>query len=393
MNAPLPLATAIASPTEWLLDEKTRFLNHGSFGARLRRVALAQRAYQDRFEAQPLAFLDREGPALLRAARLKLGSFLGMNQADFGFTSNATDSVATVLRSLRFEPGDEVLTTDHVYNGVRQAVRHILAGSGATLREVPLAVPATTAGVEATLAEALSPRSRLVLVSHVTSPTGLRLPVERIAANCAARGVDVLVDGAHAPGMLDLDIAALGVPFYAANLHKWLGAPMGAGLLWVHPERQPEIHPHVVSHNVGLGLATEFEWQGSRDISPWLTAADAVAIAGELAGPGGWPAIRSHNRALATWVQRMLCQCWEVEALSPLDGSMLGSMAALRLPARARERFPSPAAFLEALRGELPVEVPCFEWNGEWLIRPCCNVYNRAEQYQELGQAVLETLA
>lgn len=390
MDAPSPLATAIASRSEWLLDPDVTFLNHGSFGARLRRVAAAQRRYQDRFESQPLAFLDREGPDLLRDARRRLGAFLGVGPDDFGFTSNATDAVATVLRSLRFDAGDEVVTTDHVYNGVRQAVRHILSDSGAVLREIPIAVPANSDSIEEALLAALSPRCRLVLVSHVTSPTGLRFPIERIASACAARGIDVLVDGAHAPGMLGLDIASLGVPFYAANLHKWLGAPMGSGLLWVDPDRQSEIRPHVVSHNVGQGLAAEFEWQGSRDISPWLAAADAVEIASELAGDGGWPSIRAHNDALAVWAQARLCERFEVAPLSALDGSMLGSMASVRLPSRARERFASPEAFVAALRAEIPVEVPCFDWSGTWLIRPCCHVYNRAEEYERLADAILE---
>jgi isopenicillin-N epimerase len=390
MDAPSPLATPIASRDEWLLDPEIAFLNHGSFGARLRRVVGAQRSYQDRFEAQPLGFLDREGPALLRTARDRIGRFLGAGPDDLGFCSNATEAVSTVLRSLQFEPGDEVMTTDHVYNGVRQAVRHILADSGAVLREVEVAVPASAASIEESLIAALSPRCRLVLVSHVTSPTALRFPVERIAAACAKRGIDVLVDGAHAPGMLDLDIGALGVPFYAANLHKWLGAPMGAGLLWVDPARQREVHPHVVSHNVGQGFAAEFEWQGSRDIAPWLAAADAIEIASQLAADGGWPALRSHNHALARWVQAHLCERWNVEPLSSLDGDLLGSMASVRLPPRARERFDSPEAFVGALRASTAVEVPCFDWRGTWLIRPCCHVYNRAEEYERLADTILE---
>lgn len=378
--------------TGWMLDPSVDFLNHGSFGARLWKVREAQRAHVERFEAQPIASLGRRGAEQQTEARRVLGAFLGMAPDDFGFTSNATDAVTAVLRSLAFAPGDEVLTTNHVYNGVRQTTRHVLSRSGAVLREIGLAPPFSADAVRQGIADALGPQTRLLVLAHVTSPTALRFPVEAVAEDCRARGVEVLIDGAHGPGMLDLDISSLGVAFYAANLHKWLCAPPGAGLLWVRPDRQAEIHPNVVSHPYGEGLAAEFMWQGTRDTTPWLAAADAVGIVGDLAGPGGWPAIRAHNHALACWMHEHLCALWEVEPLSALDGSMLGSMAAVRLPERARARFASPEELGARLIDVHGIEVPCFAWDGLWLVRPCCHVYNRAEQYVRLGEAVLELL-
>lgn len=387
ISPPAPLAPDLASA--WLLDPQIDFLNHGSFGARLRQVFEAQLAHMQRFEARPVEVLDRRGPELLAEARAVLGAFLGMEPDDFGFTSNATDAVSAVLGSLRFEPGDEVMTTSHVYNGVRQATRTALARVGASLREIEVPVPCTPESVRTAVREALSDATRLVILSHVTSPTALRFPVAEIAADLRARGVRLLVDGAHAPGMLDLDVQGLGVDYYAANLHKWLSAPTGAGLLWVRRELQEGVHPLVVSHNVGRGLASEFTWQGTRDVSPWLAAADAVRIGGEIVGPDSWPRVRRHNHELATWVQATLAERWQVEPISALDGSMLGSMASLRIPQGVRARFSSPAELQASLYDEHRFEVPCFEWQGLWLVRPCCHVYNRAAQYERLGDVVL----
>jgi isopenicillin-N epimerase len=350
----------------------------------------AQQHWRERFEAQPLRFLDRELPDLLTRAKQSVGAFIGMQPASFGFTTNATESINAVLRSRRFEPGDELLTIDHVYNAVRRTMQYIAERAGANYREIRLPLPLESSDQAiATIEQAVNERTRLVIVDHVTSPTALRLPVERIVELCVDRGIDVLVDGAHAPGMLELDVESMGAAYYAGNLHKWVGAPPGAAFLWVRPDRQDEIHPTVISHFLDEGLEAEFAWQGTRDVSAWLAVADAIDLMNELVGPDSWPRIRGHNHAMATWVQAVLCDAWNVQPLSPLDGSMLGSMVSVLLPDGAR-RYEDFKSFQQAIYERFRIEVPVIELGDRWLIRPCCQVYNTPEEYRALADAVLE---
>jgi isopenicillin-N epimerase len=372
----------------WLLDSDVVFLNHGSFGARLREVLDAQSRWRERFEAQPLKFLDRDLPDLLAEAKQIVGAFIGMQPLNFGFTTNATESINAVLRSLRFEPGDELVTLDHVYNAVRRTMQYVAARAGAVYREIELPLPvASPDDVVTAIEAALNERTRLVVIDHVSSPTAIVFPVKQIVERCAAHGIDVLVDGAHAPGMLELDVESIGAAYYAGNLHKWVGAPPGAAFLWVRPDRQPGIHPTVISHFLDDGFEPEFAWQGTRDVSSWLAVGEAIHAMDQLFGPNSWPRIRAHNHAMATWVQATLCQAWGVQPLSPLDGSMLGSMATVLLPEGAR-RFDDFKAFQRALYEYSRIEAPVIELGPRWMIRPCCQVYNRPEQYLALAEAV-----
>lgn len=376
----------------WMLDERVDFLNHGSFGARLRAVHEAQIAWREQMEARPVEFLDRRGPELLAQAKRAVGDFLGMQGENFGFTSNATDGVNAVLRSLRFQPGDELVTTSHVYEAVRRAMRHLAERAGATMVEidVPLPVRGPHDVVEA-VEGALNDRTRLLVIDHITSPTSVVFPVQAIIERCAARGVDVLVDGAHAPGMVALDVDRLGAAYYAGNLHKWVCAPPGAGFLWVREDRQSAVHPTVLSLRLGDGFAAEFSWQGTRDVTAWLAAPDAIRAMDNLDGPGSWARVMRHNHELAAWVQAMLSEAWGVEPPTPLDGSMLGSMASVELPAEVGRRFETREALQAALREDHGIEVFAIDWGDRRLIRPCCQVYNTAEQYRRLAEAILES--
>jgi isopenicillin-N epimerase len=378
----------------WMLDETIDFLNHGSFGARLRAVHGAQIRWREQMEARPIEFLDRRGRDLLAEAKEVVGGFLGMRHEDFGFTSNATDGVNAVLRSLRFQPGDELLTTNHVYEAVRRAMRHLAERAGATMIEVDIPLPVHSPdGIVDAIERAISPRTRLVVIDHITSPTAVVYPIEAIISCCAARRVDVLVDGAHAPGMVELNVERLGAAYYAGNLHKWVGAPPGAGFLWVRADRQADIHPTVLSLRLGDGFANEFSWQGTRDVSSWLAAPDAIRAMDNLSGPGSWPRVMQHNHDLAVWVQTMLSEAWRVAPSTPGDGSMLGSMVSLALPEGARRRFESREALQARLFDDHRIEVFVLDWQGRWLIRPCCQVYNTPEQYRRLATAVIELTA
>lgn len=377
--------------SEWLLDPRITFLNHGSFGAVPCCVFVEQTRWRLRMEAEPIEFLGRQAAELLAAARKAVGAWLGMGCDDFGFVTNATEGINAVLRSMKLGPGDELLTTTHVYHAVRQAMKYAAGRAGAGYREIDVPLPVTSPGeIAQRVLEGLSPRTKLLIIDHITSPTALVFPVEHIAVECARRGVDLLIDGAHAPGMVPLDVARLGAAYYAGNLHKWACAPKGSGFLWVRPDRQRDVHPLSISHHLGEGFAREFGWQGTRDVSGWLSIPRALQFMSEL----GWDRIMAHNHAMAAWVQRLLCEAWEVEPVSPLDGSMLGSMATLRLPASlGGMRDEQVRTLQQSLYTEHRIEVPLMCWGGQTFVRPCCQVYNEPAEYRRLAQVISQIAA
>ena len=387
-SAPSPLRPDLSS--EWMLDPRVTFLNHGSFGAVPRKVFDEQTQWRRRIEAEPIELLGRQAQELLAAARQPIGTWLGMNADDFGFVTNATEGVNAVLKSLALEAGDELLTTNHVYNAVRQTMRHTASRWGATYREVELPLPIRSdEEIAATIASQINSRTRLLVVDHVSSPTALVFPVEKIVARCAAQGVDVLVDGAHAPGMLQLNISAIGAAYYAGNLHKWTCAPRGSGFLYVRADRQTNIHPLVISHDLGEGFAREFAWQGTRDISAWLTVPSAIAFMGDL----GWDRVMAHNHQMAVFAQQVLCERWNVKPLSPFDGSQIGSMCTVRLPPPLVDLSREAGLRLQqTLYNEHELEVPIVPWGGQTFVRPCFQVYNRAADCERLAQTI-ESLA
>ncbi len=324
----------------WPLDPTITFLNHGSFGSSPRVVLEAQREWRDRMEAQPIQFLARDLPGLLATARAELGSFVGADPDDLAFVTNATGAINAVIRSLQFEPGDELLADDHEYNAVLNVLRHVAERDGArvVVARIPFPVASADEAVEAVLA-AVTPRTRFAVISHVTSPTALVLPVERIVPALTERGVDVLVDGAHGPGMVPVDIERIGAHWYAANLHKWVCAPKGAAFLHARRDRQPGLRPTTISHGanavLGDGAPTryraEFDWQGTLDPSPWLSVPDALRYVGGLV-PGGWPEVMRRNRELALAGRDALAPALGLPSASPAPEQMLGSMIALPLP-------------------------------------------------------------
>lgn len=374
-------------PSEWMLEPGVDFLNHGSFGAVPRAVFDAQTEWRRRIEAAPVEMIARRRVELIDAAKRPVGEWLGMRDADFGLVTNATEGINAVLHSLRFRPGDELLTTTHVYHAVRQAMKYTCARSGAAYREVDVPLPACSSqAIADTVIGGLSDRTRILVIDHVTSPTALVFPVEAIAVTCAARGIDVLIDGAHAPGMIPLNVGRTGAAYYVGNLHKWGFAPRGAAFLWVRPDLQERVHPAVVSHFYNEGFGREFSWQGTRDLSAWLAVPAAIEFTHAL----GAEAIRAHNHALATWAHQMLCDRMNVaEPLSPLDGSMLGSMAALPLTEKISELTDVQ---LEALQQRLydvhRVEVPLMRFGSRVLLRVSCQVFNHARQYERVPEIV-----
>ena len=391
----------VALAARWTLDPSVVFLNHGSFGACPREVLEHQAALRAEMEAEPVRFLSRELDGRLDQARAALGAFLGADPDDLGFVPNATSGVNAVLRSHAFAAGDELLTTDHAYNACRNALEYVAERMGARVIVVPVPFPVASpeAIIDGVLAR-VTPRTRLALLDHVTSPTGIVLPIARLCAELGARGVEVLVDGAHAPGMVPLDLATLGATYYSGNCHKWLCAPKGSAFLWVRAERRAEVRPLTISHGANRKkpgrsrFRMEFDWTGTADPTAWLTVPAAIACVGGML-PGGWPAVMARNHALAVDARRLLCAAAGTPPACP--DTMLGSLASVILPAGATTDvvWSRPDPLQGRLFDHWHIEVPVMSWPAppRRLIRVSAQLYNTREQFARLAEALGKELA
>ncbi|HUM12806.1 MAG TPA: aminotransferase class V-fold PLP-dependent enzyme [Myxococcaceae bacterium] len=393
---PSPLAA------HWTFDPGLTFLNHGAFGACPGEVLALQAELRARMEVDPIDFLVRAIEPLLDEARARLADFLGAEPDDLAFVDNATAGVNTVLRSLVFQPGDELLTTDHAYNACANALQAMAERTGARVVVAPVPFPVQhPSEVSEPVLAAVTGRTRLALVDHVTSATGVVFPVETLVPALQERGVDTLVDGAHAPGMVPLDVTALGAAYYSGNCHKWLCAPKGAGFLHVRRDRQAAIRPLVVSHGANSPrtdrsrFRLEFDWTGTRDPTAVLCVARAIEVVGGLV-PGGWDEVRARNGALARRARALLCEALGVAP--PCPEAMLGSLAAVALPEDPRWPPPVPPA-LDLLQERLferhRIEVPVYGWpvpHRRW-IRVSPHLHNSEAQYIFLAGALRDALA
>jgi isopenicillin-N epimerase len=385
----------------WLLDPTVTFLNHGSFGACPIEVLRHQAALRAEMEAEPVRFLGRELDDRLDVARAALAAFVGADADDLAFVTNATSGVNAVLRSREFAAGDELLTTDHAYNACKNALEFVARRSGARVVIATLPFPVTSADeIVVTVMAHVTPRTRLALLDHITSPTALILPIERLIAELEPRGIDVLIDGAHAPGMLPLDLRTLGATYYSGNCHKWLCAPKGSAFLWVRRDRHADVRPLTISHGANATRTNrprfrlEFDWTGTSDPTAWLTVPKAIEYLGSLL-PGGWPALMARNHALALEARRLLCE--SAGTAPPCPDTMVGSLASVRLPDGTkstlawRERDP--------LQGHLfdgwGLEVPIMSWPAapRRLVRVSAQLYNDHAQYARLAEALSKELA
>ncbi len=359
------------------LDPAVLHWNHGSYGACPRAVLQAQDAVRARLEAATMRFFVLEYGDRLAAARAAVADFLGADPAGFAFVPNATTGVATALADVAVAAGDELVTTDHEYRACRNALDRIAATTGARVVIAPIALPhVDRAATIAAIADRVTARTRLVLVDHVTSPTGLVLDVAALARALPA-DVALIVDGAHAPGMLPLAIAALGATYYAGNLHKWVCAPKGAGFVWVAPSRRDRARPLVTSHGATLPtdgttrFRLEHDWTGTHDPSAYLAAPVAIATIAELGG--GWPAVRAHGHALVRAAITEAAAALDADVVTELDDAF-GTMAALALT------LPDGAAPLAIQRAllERGVEVPIVDHPGSpWpLLRLSAHLYS-----------------
>jgi isopenicillin-N epimerase len=375
----------------WGLDPTVDYLNHGSFGACPAAVLKVQADLRDELEREPVDFLSRRLPARLDEARTALARFLGADPADLVFVSNATMGVNAVVRSLPFAPGDEILTTSHVYAACHKTLRYVAERCGARVVVAPLPFPLADPEqvVDAVLA-AVTGRTRLALLDHVTSPTALVLPIERLVRELQERGVETLVDGAHAPGMVPLALSGLGAAYYTGNCHKWLCAPKGAAFLHVRRDRQEGLHPTVISHGYEGGFHAEFDWTGTADPTAVLCVAAAIRYMGSLL-PGGWAELMARNRALALECRGILQDALGVPAAAP--GTMIGSIASVALPPAAPVSI--AASFDRDRVGSWIRERGVESWFHDAplpLVRVSAQLYNDAEQYRLLAALLLKLL-
>jgi len=377
----------------WALDPDVTYLNHGTVGVVPRRVLAAQQEIRDAIERQPSQFLLRElasfGASLgqgsrMRQAAARVAAFLGARGQDVVFVDNATAGANAVLRSLAIDAGDDILVTDHGYGGVTRAAEFIARERGATVRVVAVPYPAfDAAALVARVGEAIGPRTKLALIDHVTSESALVLPLADIASACRDRGVLVLADGAHAPGALALDIPALGVDFYVANLHKWAHAPRSCGILWSASAHQEQLHPPVISWGLDEGFTQEFDWVGTRDPSAWLAAPEGIAFLEEM----GFDAVRTYNHDLAWQSARSLTGAWGT-ALE-IDESTVGTMVTIALPGAAGDTAEGAKELRTALLDEDRIEVQMHAGYGRIWARISAQVYNEPSDVERLRDAVV----
>jgi isopenicillin-N epimerase len=375
----------------WGLDPSVSYLNHGSFGACPTTVLHAQSALRLEMEREPVDFLSTHYQRRLDAARVALAAFLHAAPEDLAFVTNATAGVNAVLRSLVFESGDELLVTTHTYAACRKTIDFVAQSAGARVIIAELTFPCRDeADLVAAVLERVSPRTRLALIDHVTSPTALILPVAKLVLELRARGVDTLVDGAHAPGMVPLELSQLGAAYYTGNAHKWMCAPKGAAFLYVQRDRQQRLHPNVISHGYQGGFHAEFDWTGTFDPTAWLCVPEAIRYMGSLLD-GGWPELMARNRALALRARTHLLAALGIA--SPCPDSMIGSMFSLPLPPAAAQ---APGAQLDcdALHAwfrERNVEA-WFHPHPRPLLRLSAQLYNTFEQFEQYARLLQEAL-
>jgi isopenicillin-N epimerase len=381
----------------WSLDPDIIYLNHGSYGATPRAVLEKQNVFRAQMEREPTRFFNREYELLLDVARRALAEFLGADFDGLAFVTNATAGVNAVLRSLDLDKFDELLVTNHEYNASRNVLDYVagLAGAKVVVIDIPFPIESPDVVVERVL-EKISERTRLLLIDHVISQTALIFPLERIVAELSARGIDTLVDGAHAAGMLPLDLRRLDAAYYTGNLHKWVCAPKGAAFLYVRENRRASVRPASISHGASSmrtdkkRFLLEFDWTGTFDPTAWLCIPESLRVMASLAD-GGWPEIMRRNRELALSARDLLCDALQIG--KPAPDEMLGAMAALPLPDMTQPL--APPLFSDPLQDKLlfehGIEVPFMPWPHppKRLLRVSAQLYNTIEDYQRLAEALV----
>ena len=384
----------------WLLDPSVTYLNHGSFGATPKVVLAKQDEFRRRMEQEPVRFLIRELEPLLDDVRCTLGAFIGAPPENLAFVPNATAGVNAVLSSLTFSADDELVVTNHEYNACRNALEFIASRSGARVNVVDIPFPVGSPDeIFDSVMSAATGRTRLLLIDHITSQTALIMPVARIVTAMNVRGIDTLIDGAHAAGHIPLDIRTIGPAYYTGNLHKWVCAPKGAAFLYVRADKRDAIRPVAISHGANSPRTDrsrfhlEFDWTGTYDPSPWLAVSEALRFLPTLV-EGGWAEVMRRNHTLVLRAREILCDALRIEKPAPDD--MLGAMASVSLP----DGEPTPLSPLsidplqDALLERFSIEVPVMQWPSppKRVLRVSAQLYNTVDEYDQLADALHQLL-
>lgn len=385
----------------WALAPTFVHLNHGSFGACPVAVLAAQTRLREQLEAEPTGFFLEVCPPLWQQALDTLARFLNAPVEGLTFLPNATAGVNTVLRSLPLQSGDEVLVLDQAYQACRNAVDAVCARAGAQVKVVALPFPPAGPDdiVERVLALA-GPRTRLAMLDTVTSPTALRLPFERLTAELQGRGIDVLLDAAHGPGIVPLDLTALNAAYVTGNCHKWLCSPKGSAFLHVRADRRHAVRPLVVSHAYSAPLAgdrrfrAEFDWPGTQDPTPWLCIPAAIEHLGDSVD-GGWRGLMANGTAMARQARDLLADALALDARVPDD--MLAAMVTVPLPARADPRPRSvmePDPLVRELLARWGIRAMVFDWPAHRAryLRVSLAPYNTLDEVRYLAGCLLDAL-
>jgi len=368
---------------EWPLDPDVAYLNHGGYGATPKAVMAAQAEWRARIERNPTGFMVRELTPALRKAAGEVAQALGADGADLVFVDNATAGINAVLRSLALRSGDEIVITSLVYGAIRKAASFVAQASGALLVEVPIALPIR--GAEAVIeavAAVLGPRTRFVILDHIAASSALVLPIAALIERSHCTGARVLVDGAHAPGQVALNIAALGADWYVGNLHKWYFAPRGCGFLWAAKSAQAETHPLAISHGLGQGFDAEFDWTGTRDFTASLAAPAGIAFHDRLGGA----ALMARNAALARDAAALMVREWGTETAGPADCFV--AMAAVRLPVTGEIGPARAQRLVRWLAEQHGIETVINVDNGALWLRISAQAYNEPADYARLAAAI-----
>ena len=367
---------------EFHLDPDFVTVNHGSFGATPKRVLAAQDRWRRQMEAQPSRFMRAELPQALRHAAGRLAEFLGAEAQDLAFVSNATEGCNAVLRSLVFAPGDEIVVLGHVYGAVRNTIQYLCDRFGTRLIEAKMPFPRLDeTELVTSLNAAFTPRTRLVVIDHITSSSAMVLPLPAMIAACHSAGVPILVDGAHGPGHVDIDLTALGADYYVGNCHKWLMAAKGCAFIWARRDRRDGLHPTVISHGYGKGFLAEFDWTGTFDPSAYLSVTAALDFHAELGGAD----LRARNAELAAEAAALLAGRLGTETAS--GNAVAGAMALVRLPASG-DRATALRDGLLAAGTDAPVQ----SLAGSAWLRLSAHAYNDITDYQALAERVQAVL-
>lgn len=384
----------------WDLNPETVFLNHGSYGACPKIVLDYQHELRSQLEKDPVHFFDVTSKELWAIAIETFSNFVNADKEGMTFVANATSGVNTVLRSLDLQPGDEILVSDHAYQACWNTVDFVTKRAGARTVVVPLPLPIKSPEqVIELILDYTTENTRLALIDTVTSPTGIRLPFENIIKELQNRNIDVLLDAAHGPGIVNLNFKKLQPAYATGNAHKWLCSPKGAAFLYIREDKREQIRPLSISHgasvegNIDEKIRLEFDWPGTQDITPWLCIPKCIDYIGSLLN-GGWPAIMNHNKKLAIEARDILHEALGTPKLCP--DSMIVGLSAVALPGDGSIAksvlVPDPLHTL--LFEKHNIQVPVFGWphHNRRYLRTASYLYNSIEEYRYLANILKEEI-